>query len=96
MKSLVTSFFGVPSTAMNPLQRESHFSKPENNRRIEKFKRRTDERCICQHGHFWHMNGGRCNATTYREHASEGLGGIVAGQPCKCICFELQPDRRVP
>lgn len=86
MKSLVTSFFGVPSTAMNPLQREAHFSKIENDRR--KFERRQEERCKCGHGHFWHMNDERCLATALDECSD--------GPQCKCVEFELQPDRRVP
>lgn len=89
MKSLVTSFFGVPSTAMNPLQREAHYSKPENDRRAG--ERRTDDRCECSHGEFWHINGGACIASTHRYG-----NHLVVGKPCTCVEYIVKPDRRVP
>lgn len=93
MKSLVTSFFGVPSTTMNPLEREAHFSKPENDRR--KFERRQELRCVCTHGAFWGVEGGKCQATTYRDPVTNKL---TVGVPCPCVdhMSELQPERRVP
>lgn len=95
MKSLVTSFFGVPSTAMNPLQREAHYAKPENDRRLNQIMRRQELRCKCTHGAFWGMEGGKCHATTKRDYRTNEL---VVGVPCDCVdhMSELQPDRRVP
>lgn len=93
MVGLVASILGYEPKVrpMDPFEREAHYSKIENDRR--KRVRRQEERCECQHGHFWHGGGdgdGRCMATTKREPN----GRLILGINCPCVEFIEQPDRR--